>query len=208
MKKLFPSQTPLIVFGSVRREEEPYIEKIILDIHRREPKAVIALFPRHIGRIKEWKKRLNNTGISWALRSKSNNQVSCGSIIIWDIFGELTFAYKISKAAFVGGSLLPLGGQNFLEAAICGTVPVIGPYWDNFTWVGREIITQGIVRQASDWKEVADILLEGVKTSPSRNKLQEAAIKYAKDRQGGTEQACNLIEQYLGNREQESGTRG
>ena len=118
-------------------------------------------------------------------------------MILWDTFGELTLAYELSKAAFVGGSLAPLGGQNFLEALTCGVIPVIGPSWENFAWVGREIVEQGIVRNAADWKEVADILVEAVKKSPSHEKVREAALRYVKDRQGGTTCACRLIAEFL-----------
>jgi 3-deoxy-D-manno-octulosonic-acid transferase len=150
-------------------------------------------------RIKYWENALDRLAIPWALRSKTEKHVSCGTVILWDTFGELTLAYELSKAAFVGGSLAPLGGQNFLEALTCGVVPVIGPSWENFAWVGHEIVEQGLVRNAADWNEVADILVEGVKKSPSHEKVREAALRYVKDRQGGTIRACRLIAEFLNN---------
>jgi 3-deoxy-D-manno-octulosonic-acid transferase len=132
--------TPLLVLGSVRREEEPVVEKIVVDIHRRLPETIIGLFPRHMHRIKYWKKVLDRLAIPWTLRSKIQRHVPHGTVILWDTFGELPLAYELSKAAFVGGSLAPLGGQNFLEALTCGVVPVIGPSWENFAWVGQEYV--------------------------------------------------------------------
>lgn len=189
--------TPFLVLGSVRREEEPFVEKIILDIRRRQPKTVIGLFPRHMHRIKYWEKALDRLAIPWRLRSKTEEHVPFGTVVLWDIFGELTLAYELSRAAFVGGSLVPLGGQNFLEALTSGVVPIIGPSWENFAWVGREIVEQGLVRNAADWKEVADILVEAVKKSPSHEQVREAALRYVKDRQGGTTRACQLIAEFL-----------
>ncbi len=197
LKKIFRPGAPLLVLGSVRHEEEPLIEKIILYIRSRLPDTVIGLFPRHMHRIKYWEETLSRLEIPWALRSKTDKHVSNGTVILWDTFGELTLAYGLSKAAFVGGSLAPLGGQNFLEALTCGIAPVIGPYWENFAWVGREIVEEGLVREAADWKQVADILADDLKRSPSYEKASEAALGYVKDRQGGTDRACRLIAELL-----------
>jgi 3-deoxy-D-manno-octulosonic-acid transferase len=133
------------------------------------------------------------------LRSESEEHVAYGTVILWDTFGELASAYQLSNAAFVGGSLAPIGGQNFLEALTCGVVPVIGPFWENFAWVGREIVEEGLVRNAANWKEVADILVEGMITSPSHETVREAALRYVRDRQGGTTHACRLVAELLNN---------
>jgi len=191
--------TPLLVLGSVRREEEPVVEKIVVDIHRRLPETIIGLFPRHMHRIKYWKKVLDGLAIPWTLRSKIQKHVPHGTVILWDTFGELPLAYELSKAAFVGGSLAPLGGQNFLEALTCGVVPVIGPSWENFAWVGQEIVEQGLVRNATNWKEVTDILVETMEKSPSYEKVRETALRYVEDRQGGTTLACRLVAEFLNN---------
>ena len=195
--KIIRPGTPFLVFGSTRQEEEPLVEKIILNIRHRRPETVIGLFPRHMHRIKHWKEALDRTGVPWNLRSKIENQISDGILILWDTFGELSSAYQLSKGAFVGGSLAPLGGQNFLEALTCGVMPVIGPSWENFAWVGREIVEQGLVHVAADWKEVTDLLVESLEKSLPREKIRESALTYVKDRQGGTAQSCRLVAELL-----------
>ena len=137
--------------------------------------------------------------VPWVLRSRTKQMVSHGTVILWDTFGELSQAYEISKAAFVGGSLAPLGGQNFLEAVTCGVIPVIGPSWENFAWVGSEIINQGLVKVAADWEEVTDALSKGIINSPPHETIRKSAFEYLKDRQGGTEIACRLIHQFQNN---------
>lgn len=196
---ILPSNKPMIVLGSTRQEEESLIEKIILRVCHSVPEAIIGLFPRHMHRINHWKTVLDRTGISWILRSEIKNKktTSHRSVILWDTFGELTMAYERSKAVFVGGSLANLGGQNFLEPLICGIIPVIGPSWENFAWVGHEIIDQGLVRIAADWKEVADILTQNVKTAPPHKKIRKTALDYVKKRQSGTATACRLISEKL-----------
>jgi 3-deoxy-D-manno-octulosonic-acid transferase len=195
--KIIRSGTLFLVLGSTRREEEPEVEKIILDIHRRRPDTVIGLFPRHMHRITYWKEVLNRIATSWMLRSQIEKSVPDGTVILWDTFGELSSAYSLSKGAFVGGSLAPLGGQNFLEPLTCGVIPVIGPSWENFAWVGREIEDQGLVHVASNWKEVANFLVQSLEKTTPRENVRKAAIMYMKNRQGGTNKACRLIEKLL-----------
>ena len=200
--KMIQTGTPFIVLGSTRREEERAIEKIMLDICRRRPETIIGLFPRHMHRINYWKKTLDRLAIPWTLRSIIEQQVSDGTVILWDSFGELSPAYKLSKSAFIGGTLAPLGGQNFLEPLICGVIPVIGPSWENFAWVGQDIVEQGLVHVAADWKEVADFLVEGLEKALPRENVRKAALIYLKDRQGGTSKACHLITKLLNDTQQ------
>jgi len=195
--KIMRSGTPFLVLGSTRQEEEPVIKKIILDIRRRCPHAVIGLFPRHMYRLAYWKETLDRIAVPWILRSQIEKQVPEGTVILWDAFGELSSAYKLSKGAFVGGSLAPLGGQNFLEPLTCGVIPVIGPSWKNFAWVGREIVEQGLVHVATNWKEVSNFLIKSIEKATPREKVCNAAFMYVKNRQGGTAKACRLIEKLL-----------
>ena len=197
LEKIIRPGAPFLVLGSIRKEEEMVTKKIILDIHRRRSETMIGLFPRHMHRINHWQEALDRIAIPWAFRSEMTTYVPNGTTIIWDIFGELSSAYKLSKGAFVGGGLAPLGGQNFLEPLAYGVIPVIGPSWDNFAWVGQEIVEQGLVKVASDWMEVTNLLIESLEKSLPHEKVHEAASIYLKDRQGGTAKACHAITELL-----------
>ncbi|MFH2122207.1 MAG: glycosyltransferase N-terminal domain-containing protein [Pseudomonadota bacterium] len=187
----------LLVLGSVREEEEADIIKLICHIRKQNNQIRIALFPRHMHRIKNWKRMLESHGLPWQLRSRCTGPVAPGSIILWDTMGEMLFAYQLADAAFVGGSLAPLGGQNFLEPLTCGLRPVIGPHWKNFSWIGRDIIDQQLVFQAKDWQEAAKFLLENSMTPPRREQTRQGIIAYVKDRRGGTEKTCTAINNLL-----------
>ena len=197
LEKIITRDTPFIVLGSVREKEEHLIEKIILDILKRKPETVIGLFPRHMHRIKHWSDALGRMNIKWALRTNMSKPAVKGSVILWDTFGELVHAYKYAGAAFSGGSLAPLGGQNFLEALNCGVIPVTGPFLDNFSWVGREIVEEGLLRVAKDWQDASNALIEHISNPPAREKIINAADRYVKSRQGGAAFACSVIEDLL-----------
>jgi 3-deoxy-D-manno-octulosonic-acid transferase len=194
--KILEKTPSFIVLGSVREEEESLVEKIISDILNRKPETVIGLFPRHLNRTEHWIDALTRINIRWALKSGIAEPAPKGSVIIWDTFGELINAYRYADAAFLGGSLAPLGGQNFLEALNCGVVPVTGPFWDNFSWVGSEIVNEGLLRVADDWQGVSDTLIGIMDNPPAREKVISDAGKYVKSRQGGAAFACRVIETF------------
>ncbi len=196
-----PPGAPFVVLGSVRRQEEASVARMIALVRRRRPDAVIGLFPRHMHRIEAWGKRLEGLAGPWRLRSRLDAPALPGNVILWDTFGALSAAYDRCQACFVGGSLAPLGGQNFLEPASRGVLPVIGPHWDNFAWVGREVLERGLVREVPDWRRAAEALVAILEAPPRRQDLREAARVYLRARRGGTAQACREIEAMLTGRQ-------
>lgn len=197
ISQLIPSSAKFLVLGSIRREEEGRTVKLLKKILRHHPDVITGLFPRHMHRIDSWKSLLSKAGLFWGLRSGLQNKPQPGQVILWDTFGELSDAYQAAGAVFVGGSLEPLGGQNFLEPLVCGVRPVIGPYWDNFFWVGEDIFRQGLVFRESSWQSAAGRLIQQIHNNPDREETRHLAQKYISARQGGTRQACRLIEACL-----------
>jgi 3-deoxy-D-manno-octulosonic-acid transferase len=167
--------------------------RIIRRLRQMAPGAVIGLFPRHAHRQAAWQKRLQGARIPWVRRSEIQAPVSPGSVILWDTFGELAAAYGRCRAAFVGGSLAPLGGQNFLEALNGGVRPVIGPHWANFAWVGRDLLDAGLVHEVADWRAAADALVTHLYHPMPRRQIRERAAAYIRARQGATARVAGVV---------------
>lgn len=198
IRRFLPRHANFLVLGSIRQEEEPDVVKMITQIHLRLPDLVIGLFPRHMHRLKAWQQILEKQGGKWRFRSAlADTPVDPGTIVLWDTFGELSAAYEAADAVFVGGSLAPLGGQNFLEPLVSGVVPVIGPSWENFLWVGQEMFSAGLVCRTRGWQAAAAELIELIEAPLPREDVRKKAMAYIRKRQGGTQQACNLILQAL-----------
>jgi 3-deoxy-D-manno-octulosonic-acid transferase len=195
---LAPPGHPLVVLGSVREEEEDAVIRLMERLRRVRPDATIALFPRHLHRLSAWGQRLDAWGVPWTLRSRAPSPVAPGAVVLWDVFGELQQAYRLAATAFVGGSLAPLGGQNFLEPLSGGVIPVIGPYWETFTWIGEAIFEGGLARRAADWESAAALLLEGLDGPPDREGVARRARDYVDARRGGTRQAARAAAALLG----------
>ncbi len=189
----FPGEIPVTLLASIRREEEEEAAYILEQILFQHPNQVVALFPRHMHRIAFWQKTLTTLGMPWQLRSAITRPVLPGTTILWDTFGELKAACFHATAAFVGGSLKPLGGQNFLEPVICGAAAVTGPYLDNFNWVGQGLFATGVVNRAGNSREVVRHLCRHLKTPPQRQTITDTGTAYIRRYQGGTQMAVDNI---------------
>ena len=196
--QLLPPGAPFVILASVRKEEEADVLKIIRGLLAARPGAVIGLFPRHMRWVCVWERTLREAGVGFALRSEGKT-AEPGSVLVWDEFGELGQAFALSCAAFVGGSLADLGGQNFLEPLAHGVVPVTGPSWSNFAWVGREIFEAGIVRLTRDWRGVLAELTALAANTPDRDEVRARAAAYAASRRGGSLAACQAVAECLKN---------
>jgi 3-deoxy-D-manno-octulosonic-acid transferase len=183
----------LLVLASVRKEEEEQISRIIEKILLEMPDTVIALFPRHMHRIKKWQKILTRLNCKWTLKSKTETEILPGTVILWDGFGELASVYSKADAAFVGGSLARLGGQNFIEPISCGIIPVIGPYWDDFSWIGKEIFRNGLAIEGKNWQETAESLIRILRNPEKKTIIISKALDYFHKKRGGSEIACKVI---------------
>ncbi len=187
-----------LVLGSIGDAEEPETARIIAQVLKHRPQTVIGLFPRHMHRLAPWQRHLDALGLPWRLRSQVGGALDGPAVVLWDVFGELKHAYALATAAFVGGSLKPLGGQNFLEALVCGVRPVIGPFWDHFHWVGPAAAERGLVRIAPDWQRAASLLAADLAAPPPREGIRAEAMAYIRKRCGGSRLASRLIRHYLG----------
>lgn len=192
-KKTLSQTLPLTILASIRRQEEKDIIHIIKNIIRTVPDQLIAIFPRHMHRICAWEKHLTAQNLNFQLKSKIDSPLKKPGIILWDTFGELKSVYGFASVVFVGGSLKPLGGQNFIEPAIQGAVIVTGPYYDDFAWVTNEIFKKGIVIKANNWRAVARIIVKTLKTPGNQSARKGLVLEYLKSNQGGSDQACNEI---------------
>ncbi|MFW2368414.1 MAG: 3-deoxy-D-manno-octulosonic acid transferase [Desulforhopalus sp.] len=190
---ILPQDNPFILLGSIRREEDDKILSTIKELASTRPDCLIGLFPKHIERADQWIDRLKIEGIRAIKRSNARTVQRAGTVIVWDVFGELAEAYALAATTFVGGSLINLGGQNFLEPLVFGLKPIIGPYWKNFAWVGREIIDAGLVFEVDDERQLITVLLQMLESGENRDEVIAKVQDFFEPRKGGTHQVCQAI---------------
>ena len=197
LKRLIPDESPFLIFGSVRKEEERDILLAIEAILAILPNLVIGLFPRHMKRLDWWKEAFEKKGIKWMLRSEVKATASSGTVIIWDRFGELKNAYSMANAVFVGGSLKPCGGHNFLEPLTYGLIPCVGPFLHNFQWVDKQLFEMGLVTIVKNWKELTEKLIYQILIPFDKSKVKRKFESFIRGHKGGKEQALEIILKYL-----------
>jgi 3-deoxy-D-manno-octulosonic-acid transferase len=124
----------ILVAGSTRRNEE----KAVLDAYEKiieiYPETYLFIAPRHIKRAKQVADIVKDRGLKFQFRSDfdGNSLKRIEKIVIINTIGELFSVYGVCALAFCGGSLVPLGGQNLLEAAVWGKPVFYGPFMDDF----------------------------------------------------------------------------
>lgn len=146
---LFSKVQKTFLFASIRQEEENFFASLLWKIYPKRKNDIFIIAPRHMHRVKYWRRRFYDLGMKFALASEvlqdkdfSENidfAFDPAMCIIWDIFGDLPHLYAQTDMAIVGGSFKNLGGQNFLEAIASGVKAHVGTHIDNFLWaLGEE----------------------------------------------------------------------
>ena len=194
---LLPEDKPFVLLGSIRKEEEEKILTTIKELLSARKDITIGLFPKHITRAKLWQDLLKKENITSTIRSEILPGIAPANVIIWDVFGELADAYNLAQTAFVGGSLVNLGGQNFLEPLVFGLKPIIGPYWRNFGWVGKDIVTSGLVTEVDNERTLATTLLDRLDQHVDKELTLDQVKQFFEPKKGGTQFVCQKITQKL-----------
>ena len=190
---IVPRELPLSIFASFRRQEEKQIIDMIKVLKKEVPNQIIALFPRHMHRIAPFLKKLNKNGLKVYKGSQISSILTGPAIILWAKFGDLHQAYSHADVVFVGGSLAPLGGQNFMEPAGLGIPTIIGPHWQNFAWVGEEIFNTGAVTRCKNRQHAVKTMCTHLVKSGGRKTRIDAMNHYILQKQGGAQTAADAI---------------
>ena len=174
-------------------------EELVLDAWRRVaiPDALLVLVPRHPQRFDEVAGLLERRGLRVARRSQS---LPDGETEVWlgDSMGEMAAYFSLADLAFVGGSLLPLGGQNLIEAAACGCPVLVGPHTFNFLQATEDAIAAGAARRVANADELGKCVDALLRDGEHLAVMRAAANQFALAHQGAAERMLDLIERWTG----------
>ncbi len=133
------------LIASTHRDEEAIFLEIYKEIKRRIPELLLVIVPRHPERFGEVKKLCEQYQLTVVMRTSGEACHQFVDVYLADTMGELKMLYAASDATFVGGSMVPVGGHNVLEALAVGTPVLFGPYMANFKEIAGEYC--GMMRQ-------------------------------------------------------------
>ncbi len=163
-------------------------EEIIVEAHRRIAPThrglLTVIVPRHPSRGPQVAAALERAGVKGALRSRSDAIAPETEIYVADTLGELGLFYRLCPIAFIGGSLIPHGGQNLLEPARLGSAVIHGPHMENFRAVVEEMTAAGASIEAGNAKDIADAVASLLDDEAARAGRVEAARRIATAKDG------------------------
>ncbi|MBR3676323.1 MAG: 3-deoxy-D-manno-octulosonic acid transferase [Alphaproteobacteria bacterium] len=145
--------------SSTHNDEEFKIGRFLKDLQAKHKGLLTIIAPRHPHRGTEIKEKLvADYALNVALRSADEPITSQTDVYIADTIGEMGIWYELSPIVFVGGSLIPHGGQNFMEPSRCRDAVIVGPHMHNFTdAMNRAKHADGII-QVNDVLELIDMV--------------------------------------------------
>lgn len=178
----------------------PGEEQLIIDAYQALTQRGIAtrllLAPRHPNRTADIIKLLEKAGLSYQRRSEQVAVNIETDVLIIDTLGELSAFLGLADAAFIGGSLVPRGGHNPIEAAAWGCAVITGPHVINFATIVRDMERGGAIRVVVDQQELADRLAsvwEGGKQDSDAKRAQT----FIETRRGATRRQLDLLKALL-----------
>lgn len=181
----------VIIAGSTHRGEETLILKAFAGARKIRPDLAVVIAPRHPERSPEVEK----AAVELGLRVMRRTQVESDKpwdVLILDTIGELTKFYALADLAFVGGSLIPHGGQNLLEPAFYGKPLCFGKHMENFAALADDFVNSGAARIILGPEELEDVFL--MKDERALEEMGRRAKDLLLSLQGATARTLQVIE--------------
>ncbi len=194
----------LIIAGSTHPAEEEILLESYRAVSRSCPNVVLVLAPRHIERSGDLVEIIRSFGFPVVRRSRSPETVQsgevrpCPRVILLDTRGELAQAYGFAYMAFVGGTLVPIGGHNLLEPSAWGKPVCFGPYTDHCQEMADLLIESGGGIRVRNGQELTETLVKGMQNQDWVSRVGRNARTVIDENRGVVERNVSLVEQIVG----------
>lgn len=200
--KIALGNRPVFLAASTRDGEETLILDALQQVHI--PQLLTIIVPRHPQRFADVGKLVQQRGLSYVWRSDLNTQANAPqqvpancNVVIGNSMGEMFTYYAVADIALIGGSLLPFGGQNLIEACAVKTPVIVGSHTYNFAWAADEAIKRGAARRIATPTELAHTIQTLFDNAPQRQRMAAAGAQFSQDMQGATQRIGTMLASYL-----------
>jgi 3-deoxy-D-manno-octulosonic-acid transferase len=184
---------PVLLCASTREGEEA----LILDAFKRLPSRpagmLLLIVPRHPQRFDDVARLAQSRGLALARRSEDAPVGLDVDVMLGDSMGEMFAYYAACDCAFIGGSLLPLGGQNLIEACALGKPVLIGEHAFNFALVTDEAVAAGAAQRVRDADHMLQLAAALLLDDAGRAAMGERAAAFANRHRGATVRTVELL---------------
>ena len=182
---------------STHNDEELQIGKHLLEAKKQIPDLLTIIAPRHPQRGPEIQQQLENIGLKTALRTEGEKITPETDVYIANTIGEIGIWYDISPIIFIGGSLIPHGGQNFIEPCRFHDAVLVGPHMHNFTDAMNRAQKADAVIQVKDAKELVTKVISLLNDKETLSSCQSKAYNWATGEAKVLDGIVNTVKEYL-----------
>ena len=182
------------IAGSTREGEEGMVLDAYQELKNRFPELLLLLVPRHPERFDSVARQCRRAGLGVVRRSADPISVpDTTDVYLGDTMGELALLYAAADVAFVGGSLVPTGGQNILEPCALGIPVVFGPHMFNFQDISQWAVDGGAGFQVPDVNRLVSKLDQLLRDADLRFQTGERALKLIEGHRGALDRVYELL---------------
>lgn len=195
IRNQFGKDRKVFLAASTRAGEEMLLLSMLKQVDI--PHLLTVIVPRHPQRFDDVADMLTQQGIRFQRRSENCPIAPDTQVVLGDSMGEMFAYYAACDLAFIGGSLLPFGGQNLIEACAVGKPVFIGPHTYNFAQASQLAVECGAAVRIQNSADLAQGLQNLLANPGQLTKIGLAGLNFVRNHRGATEQALQHITRFL-----------
>ena len=188
---------PTLIAASTHEGEETILLEAFCRLRAHFPEAFLILVPRHPDRFAKVARLCETTGFSMVKRSLKQIPTPKTDILLGDTMGELCLLYAASDVAFVGGSLVPVGGHNLIEPAALHLPLISGHYLHNFVAISELLKKANALIIVNDSQSLSNATLQLFQNPKEKNALAERVYQVSAANTGAVVKHIELIQQFI-----------
>jgi 3-deoxy-D-manno-octulosonic-acid transferase len=195
LRQRFGAGRKIFLAASTRDGEEELLLDMLatLDI----PGLLTVIVPRHPQRFGAVAEMLARRNLEFVRRSEEGDVPPDVRVVLGDSMGEMFAYYAACDIAFIGGSLLPFGGQNLMEACAVGKPVLIGPHTYNFADASESAVECGAAFRVDKASDLGDRLRDLFANGASVSAMSRAGMTYVRENQGATDKSIHIIGRFM-----------
>ncbi len=197
LRASWQGKRPVVIAASTHAGEEEQVLHAFAELRKTLPEALLILVPRHPNRFDDVAVLCQKQGFTFVRRSEQKECQLEDQIFLGDSLGELFLYYAAADVAFVGGSLVPVGGHNLLEPAAIGLPIVTGPQLFNFTEISQLLRQADALVGVEDEATLAKAWLQLLTDSTRSQEMGKRAMAVVEKNRGALEKHLAYITDVL-----------
>jgi 3-deoxy-D-manno-octulosonic-acid transferase len=197
MRRQWGTERPVLLAGSTHEGEDEAVLSAFTQVLKSFPDALLILVPRHPERFTRVALLAENTGLNTALLSRDNTCGPDNACFVIDAMGALLRYYAACDIAFVGGSLVPIGGHNVLEPAALAKPVIVGPHTFNFEEIVTQLVAHGGALKIDDAQALQKAVCSLFDRNTEREQMGQAGKALASSGQGALAATLEAIDHLL-----------